>query len=796
MTLTRPEAAAPGHAAAGGPRRAGRALRANAAALIISTGVTSAAGFAFWAIAARLLPTHAVGVGTALVSAMTLLANLATLGLRNGLVRFLPVAGASSRRLIAGAYAASATAAVLAAAVFLAGQRWWAPQLAFLRDGAATACAFIAATAVWVLFVLQDQILIGLRSSVWVPVANALYSVAKLAAVPLFAASATWAVFAATTLPAAAAVAGVSVLVLALTARRRAAGSVAAGGGAEDGEAARGGVEPARFPLRLLVRFAAYDQAAWLVWMAVPEVLTLIALNVRGADASAYYYMANAIGYSLYLVTSNIGSALIAESAHDPLQSVAHARRALGYCVALVVPAALFGTAVAPLVLRVLGNDYEAGATGALRLILLSAIPQIVVGISVSTARVRGDMRTVVAVYVLIAAMIWTGSWFALSAWGVTGIGAAVLVAQCTAAALLLATGKTGLFGDAGGRAALAGAPRAWRQRRLGRDAAGGLGAALAACGFDVGAAVRRLDAESDTLVLAVDDAGVPAVLKLSTSAAADRGLGRHAETVARLRASIDADAAAVLPTVRTIVRVEGRTAVCETRLPGRPFDAGAAASAAEAAAAFAALGRVQRGTARAVRVDGECLRRWVDTPLDVLRGADGAPGALALVRERLRAPLDGATVVTAQAHGDFWPGNVLADGAAVTGIVDWENGDPDALPDLDPVHWYLATRPAELGAAACAALRDPDGLRRFLADADAPRPNPALPLDVLVLLAWLQHVSNTRLRATRNAPGAVWHRRNVRPVLQLVAGGSGGAVRFGAAPAGTGRAETGGARC
>src|SRR5699024_4418201 len=225
VTLARPEAALRdrGERRRSLRLRGGNPLRANATALILSTGLTSVAGFAFWALAARLLPTHAVGVGTAMVSAMTLLANLATLGLRNGLVRFLPAAGAAARRVIAGAYAASAGAAVAAAAVFLAGQRWWAPQLAFLLDGPAPACAFAAATAVWVLFVLQDQVLIGLRKSVWVPVANALYSVAKLAVLPLFTATAVWAVFTATALPAVAAVGGVSVLVLVLTRRRRTA---------------------------------------------------------------------------------------------------------------------------------------------------------------------------------------------------------------------------------------------------------------------------------------------------------------------------------------------------------------------------------------------------------------------------------------------------------------------------------------------------------------------------------------------------------------------------------------------
>ena len=68
-------------------------MRRASYALILGTGITSALGLLFWALAARWLTPAEVGIGAALVSATTLLANFSTLGLRNGLVRFLPEAG-------------------------------------------------------------------------------------------------------------------------------------------------------------------------------------------------------------------------------------------------------------------------------------------------------------------------------------------------------------------------------------------------------------------------------------------------------------------------------------------------------------------------------------------------------------------------------------------------------------------------------------------------------------------------------------------------------------------------------
>ena len=61
-------------------------LLSNAGSLVGTAGVTSALGFAYWAIAARLFDQQTVGYGAAAVSAMTLLGTIGMFGLGTVLI--------------------------------------------------------------------------------------------------------------------------------------------------------------------------------------------------------------------------------------------------------------------------------------------------------------------------------------------------------------------------------------------------------------------------------------------------------------------------------------------------------------------------------------------------------------------------------------------------------------------------------------------------------------------------------------------------------------------------------------
>lgn len=75
-------------------------LYRNAVYLMINSAIVSFTGFFFWMAAARLYPAEAVGLASAAMAAIGLLAILSTLGLDFALIRFLPGSGEKARDMI------------------------------------------------------------------------------------------------------------------------------------------------------------------------------------------------------------------------------------------------------------------------------------------------------------------------------------------------------------------------------------------------------------------------------------------------------------------------------------------------------------------------------------------------------------------------------------------------------------------------------------------------------------------------------------------------------------------------
>ncbi len=156
--------------------------------LTLSSAATALVGLIYWSLAAHLYSTTVVGDSAAVISAMMLMGGMAQLGLMSALVRFVPVAGTRTKRLVVASYLTAGVVAAALGAVFVAVAPTLSGQFRFVTADSWSAVGLVLCSALWAVFVLQDSVLTGIRQAFLVAVENAFFSVLKVIAVVVLAA--------------------------------------------------------------------------------------------------------------------------------------------------------------------------------------------------------------------------------------------------------------------------------------------------------------------------------------------------------------------------------------------------------------------------------------------------------------------------------------------------------------------------------------------------------------------------------------------------------------------------------
>ena len=339
-------------------------------ALMLTTGLNGILGFAYWVLAARLYPAKAVGIGAGAISAMTLVSSLGWVGLQFVLLRYVPVAGRAQTRLVRISYVIAIAIALLATAIFLAGFARLA-GLGILTESPLTVLLFAASIALWVVFSLQDPVLIGLRRAGWVPIENATFGAIKAILLVALAASASaWAILGAWVL-------GLVGLVLVINV-------------ALFGRLLRSSeTVPPRLPgRRQLVRFAAGHQVV-AVTAAIPDSLvSLLVLAFMPGAANAYYYSAWAVSFSFRLLAVNMSNALIVEGALAESKIPSLVRQVSRLAFVVVIPLVVVVLVGADQIMSAFGSQYTQAAN-LLRLFAVSLIPFTILNFVIAVERIQ-----------------------------------------------------------------------------------------------------------------------------------------------------------------------------------------------------------------------------------------------------------------------------------------------------------------------------------------------------------------------------------------------------------------------
>ncbi len=388
--------------------------------LILGTGITSLLGVAFWALAAHSYTARVVGLNAAAIAAMTLVAEACTLGLSAVLVRYLPVAGASTRKLVSRSYAVTITLALIVGLIAALSSGIWSPKLSFLSGGG-WLIGFVLAAGATTVFTLEDSVLTGLRAAKWIPLENSLYALAKLLLLIGLASTLTGSgPFVAWTAPLLIAILVVNYLIF----TRLIPASPSEG----------------RLDRSRLLSMATGNYAGKLFTLAGNLYMPILVANRVSAAEAAYFFVPWMISLAIELVALNMMTSLTVEAASDLERLRVLTRRALGQSLRLVVPIAALAALVAPWALLIFGSAYADAGASLLRLLALGMVPNVIVTLGITIARIEHRGRIVVAVQGTHCVLVLGLSALLLPSLGIDAVGYVWTASQSALALVLLAT--------------------------------------------------------------------------------------------------------------------------------------------------------------------------------------------------------------------------------------------------------------------------------------------------------------------------------------------------------------------
>lgn len=385
-------------------------LYKNAVYLMSNAAAMGVSGFFAWVIAARFYSAASIGLATATVAAISLLAVISNFGFGAAIIRYLEKVD-SQRELVNTCLTVSGAIAVVLAIIYIAGTRIWSRELDFLQSPS-MALIFTGCTVLWSLTWLLDSVFVAYRRADKVFWKNNIFSIAKLTLPLLFIAVAYgqgivlgW---------------GLGLLV-----------GVVVSFGLWLPQLANN--YRSTLPrVEVLKQTWRYSLGSYLVLLLKTNpgmLLPLLVVNTLGAEANAYFYMSWTISALLFSIPTAVSDSLFAEGSHAEGKLRQNTGRAIRFVMLLVIPASVGVIMLGEWVLSLFGESYTSGYP-VLRLLAVSGVFVAMTAIYESVLRVKGKLRELNIITGCITIMMLVGGTVGLRLYGLDGIGYCWLLAH------------------------------------------------------------------------------------------------------------------------------------------------------------------------------------------------------------------------------------------------------------------------------------------------------------------------------------------------------------------------------
>ena len=329
-------------------------LYRNSIYLMLSTGVMAGFGFFFWIINARLYSAEQVGIGTTLISVITLISSFSLLGLGNSLIKYLPASDKKNKKINT-SFTLVGLTSIFISIFFLVFLKTFSPRLLFVRESIIFSLLFILFIVFSSLDIISENVFIAYRSSKFVLIKNTISSIVKLI-LPIFLV-ALGAYGIVVSMGIAMSVAFLVSLVFLIV---------------HFNYSPRPIID--RIVVKRMTKFSLGNYVAGFIGGLPAMVLPILITNSIGAKFSAYFYIDMMIANLLYIIPMATSQSLFAEGSYSETELKVHLKKTIKIIFLILMPAILITFLFGKYILLAFGKEYSSEGVIFLRILAISGI--------------------------------------------------------------------------------------------------------------------------------------------------------------------------------------------------------------------------------------------------------------------------------------------------------------------------------------------------------------------------------------------------------------------------------------
>ncbi len=391
---------------------ANESLFRNSIYLMLSTGVMAVFGFFFWIINARLYSSEQVGIGTTLISIISLISSFSLLGLGNSLIKYLPTSDKKNEKINTSFMLVGLTS-IFVSIFYLVFLKIFSPKLLFVRESIIFSLLFILFIVFSSLNAISENVFIAYRSSKFVLIKNTISSIAKLI-LPIFLV-ALGAYGIVVSMGIAIAVAFLFSLVILIL---------------------RFNYLPKpiidRIVVKRMTKFSLGNYIAGFIGGLPVMVLPILITNLIGAKFSAYFYLDMMIANLLYIIPMATSQSLFAEGSYSETELKVQLKKAIKIISLILIPAILVTFLFGNYILLAFGKEYSYEGFILLKLLSISGIFISINAIGGAILKIKQKIKLMILLSLINTTVILSLSVFLIKMdlFGIVRVGISWIVGQ------------------------------------------------------------------------------------------------------------------------------------------------------------------------------------------------------------------------------------------------------------------------------------------------------------------------------------------------------------------------------